>query len=188
MGYIDWEEFERNQAQLATNAYGRRDGAKSGRGGRALLGGLLVCRRCGRRLGVVYTGRSNSPVYRCDRGNTALGVPRCMMFGGAAAQGVAEAANARAVAAVQAEKAIRKADADRRARGLFAVSGRRGVGSSGRGACSACRNVPTPATLTLDGKRGYAIAGSAVLSSREVPSPTPIGRGFAMKCAHNSPG
>ena len=30
VGYIDWEEFERNQAQLATNAYGRRDGAKSG--------------------------------------------------------------------------------------------------------------------------------------------------------------
>jgi len=41
-GYIDWEEFERNQTQLAANAYGRKDGAKSGRGGRALLGGLHV--------------------------------------------------------------------------------------------------------------------------------------------------
>src|SRR5579859_4933201 len=81
-GYIDWEEFERNQTQLAANAYGRKDGAKSGRGGRALLGGLLACGRCGRRLGVVYTGRSSQPVYRCDRGNTALGAPRCMMFGG----------------------------------------------------------------------------------------------------------
>jgi DNA invertase Pin-like site-specific DNA recombinase len=81
-GYIDWDEFERNQKQLAANAYGRRDGAKSGRGGRSLLAGLLVCRRCGRRLSVVYTGRSNQPVYRCDRGNTALGVRRCMMFGG----------------------------------------------------------------------------------------------------------
>ena len=80
--YIDWEEFERNQTQLAANAYGRKDGAKSGRGGRALLGGLLVCGRCGRRLNVVYTGRSSQPVYRCDRGNTALGSPRCMMFGG----------------------------------------------------------------------------------------------------------
>ena len=81
-GYIDWEEFERNQKQLAANAYGRKDGAKSGRGGRALLGGLLVCGRCGRRMCVVYTGRSNQPVYRCDRGNTAIGAPRCMMFGG----------------------------------------------------------------------------------------------------------
>ena len=81
-GYIDWQEFERNQKQLAANAYGRKDGAKSGRGGRALLAGLLVCRRCGRRLSVVYTGRYSTPVYRCDRGNTALGVRRCMMFGG----------------------------------------------------------------------------------------------------------
>ena len=31
---------------------------------------------------VVYTGRSDQPVYRCDRGNTAIGAPRCMMFGG----------------------------------------------------------------------------------------------------------
>jgi DNA invertase Pin-like site-specific DNA recombinase len=81
-GYIEWEEFERNQKQLAANAYGRKDGAKSGRGGRALLGGLLVCRRCGRRLSVFYSGRYSSPIYRCDRGNTMLGVPRCMMFGG----------------------------------------------------------------------------------------------------------
>ena len=51
-GYIDWAEFERNQKQLAANAYRRKDGAKSGRGGRALLVGLLTCGRCGRRLTV----------------------------------------------------------------------------------------------------------------------------------------
>ena len=58
--------------QLAANAYGRKDGAKSGRGGCALFGGLLAC---GRAAGgcVVYTGRSNQPVYRCTRGNTAIG-------------------------------------------------------------------------------------------------------------------
>ena len=81
-GYIGWEEFERNQKQLAANAYGHRDGVKSGRGGRALLAGLLVCGRCGRRLNVVYAGRSNQPVYRCDRGIAAVGARRCMMFGG----------------------------------------------------------------------------------------------------------
>ena len=81
-GYIDWGEFERNQKQLAANAYGHRDGAKSGRGGRALLAGLLVCGRCGRRLNVVYAGRSSQPVYRCDRGIAAVGARRCMMFGG----------------------------------------------------------------------------------------------------------
>jgi recombinase len=43
-GYIEWAEFERNQTVLA----------KSGRGRRALLAGLLTCGRCGRRLPVVY--------------------------------------------------------------------------------------------------------------------------------------
>ena len=82
-GYIDWAEFERNQTQLAANAYGRIGGVKSGRGGRALLVGLLMCRRCGRRLSVVYTGRGQAwPVYRCDRPNLMLGLQRCMTFGG----------------------------------------------------------------------------------------------------------
>ncbi|MGA2794540.1 MAG: recombinase family protein, partial [Roseiarcus sp.] len=81
-GYIDWPEFERNQKQLASNAYRRKDGAKSGRGGRSLLAGLLVCGRCGRRLTVNYSGRSAQPVYRCDRASVMLGQRRCMMFGG----------------------------------------------------------------------------------------------------------
>ena len=56
-GYIDWAEFERNQKQLAGNAFGVLGGPKSGRGGRALLAGLLSCGRCGRRLVVSYSGR-----------------------------------------------------------------------------------------------------------------------------------
>ena len=82
-GYIDWAEFERNQKQLAVNAYGKLGGAKSGRGGRALLAGLLSCGRCGRRLMVSYSGRPpGQPVYRCDRPNLTLGLPRCFTFGG----------------------------------------------------------------------------------------------------------
>ncbi len=82
-GYIGWAEYERNQAALAANAYGKRGGAKSGRGGRALLAGLIGCGRCGRRLPVVYAGRGTPrPVYRCDRPNLMLGLPRCLGFGG----------------------------------------------------------------------------------------------------------
>jgi hypothetical protein len=82
--YIEWAEFERNQRQLAANAYGKAAGeAKSGRGGRALLIGLLSCGRCGRRLSVIYAGRApGQPVYRCDRPNQTLGRPRCLSFGG----------------------------------------------------------------------------------------------------------
>jgi len=82
-GYIDWAEFERNQTQLAANAYGSVGGAKSGRGGRALLAGLITCGRCGRHLAVVYAGRPpGRPVYRCDGPNLMLGRSRCLGFGG----------------------------------------------------------------------------------------------------------
>jgi len=84
-GYIDWAEFERNRKQLAVNNYAKVGGVKSGRGGRALLAGVLCCGRCGRRLMVTYSGSGRSPgqpVYRCNRPNGMLGSPRCLTFGG----------------------------------------------------------------------------------------------------------
>ena len=81
--YIDWAEFERNQKQLAVNNFAKVGGTKSGRGGRALLAGLLSCGRCGRRLVVSYSGRPPGQiVYRCERPNQTLGLPRCFTFGG----------------------------------------------------------------------------------------------------------
>src|SRR3569833_3037861 len=66
----------------AANAYGKAAGAaKSGRGGRALLPGLLLCGDCGRRLVVAYSGHYSQPVYRCERPNQMLARPRCMSFG-----------------------------------------------------------------------------------------------------------
>ncbi len=56
-GYISWEQYERNQAMIAANAHMKsRMEPKAGRGGKALLAGLLRCRRCGRMLYVSYTG------------------------------------------------------------------------------------------------------------------------------------
>ncbi|MDE4618005.1 recombinase family protein [Sinorhizobium meliloti] len=81
-GYISWEEYERNQQQLALNNYGRSGGIKSGRGGKSLLSGLLTCGQCGRRLSVAYTGNPQNPVYRCYKQNLMMGLPRCMTFGG----------------------------------------------------------------------------------------------------------
>jgi hypothetical protein len=52
-GYIDWAEFEHNQKQLALNNYAKVGGAKSGRGGRALLAG---CHPADRRRG--FRGRA----------------------------------------------------------------------------------------------------------------------------------
>jgi Recombinase len=82
-GYIGWAEYERNHRQLALNNYGGTGGVKSGRGGKALLSEIMTCRRCGRRLSVAYTGNPQSrPVYRCDKPNLMMGLPRCMTFGG----------------------------------------------------------------------------------------------------------
>src|SRR3954453_7975749 len=51
---------------------------RAGAAGRA-----LSCGRCGRRLMVSYSGRPpGQPVYRCDRPNLMLGLPRCFTFGG----------------------------------------------------------------------------------------------------------
>ncbi len=80
-GYIDFDEFERNQKLLAANAYGKAGGVKSGRGGRALLPGLLLCGGCGCRLVVAYSGHYSSPIYRCERPHQMLGRPRCLTFG-----------------------------------------------------------------------------------------------------------
>ena len=117
-GYISWAEYERNQALLAGNAYGRVGDTKSGRGGRALLAGLICCARCGRRLNVVYTGRYPRPVYRCDRPNLQLGQQRCFGFGG---KRIDEAIAGR-------DAAGRCADGDRGGRGGRAHAERRGPG------------------------------------------------------------
>jgi excisionase family DNA binding protein len=106
-GYIDWTEFERNQKQLAANAYGKAGGAKSGRGGRALLAGLLVCGRCGRRLSIAYRGLPpGQPVYRCERLNQMLGQPRCVVFGGTRVDAAIAGELLRAVAPMAIEAAL----------------------------------------------------------------------------------
>jgi excisionase family DNA binding protein len=120
-GYIGWEDYERNQKQLALNNYGRAGGIKSGRGGKALLSGIMTCRRCGRRLSVAYTGNPQSrPVYRCDKPNLMMGLPRCMTFGGprvdaAVARELLRAVEPMAIeAAFEAERMHRKRQEDQR--------------------------------------------------------------------------
>jgi hypothetical protein len=106
-GYIDWAEFERNQKQLAANTYGWMGGVKSGRGGRALLAGLLSCARCGRRLTVSYSGSTpGQRVYRCDRPNLMLGQPRCLTFGGSRVEGALARELLRAVEPMAVEAAL----------------------------------------------------------------------------------
>ena len=82
-GYITWAEFERNQTMLEENAHMKRRAArKSGRGGRALLTGLLRCARCGRMLHIFYGSRAgHAHRYQC-RGGNADGSKSCLGVGG----------------------------------------------------------------------------------------------------------
>ena len=78
-GYIDWEEFVANQARLAGNV-ARYDTGQSGvaRRGKALLQGIVICGRCGRRMGVRYSGpHGDYPVYHCSADLAGAGQPRC---------------------------------------------------------------------------------------------------------------
>lgn len=78
--YISWEQFERAGKMLLKNAQKRGAGGAP-RGGAALLGGIIWCRRCGHRLRVGYSGtRSNLARYTCDDEHGRSGGPRCISF------------------------------------------------------------------------------------------------------------
>ena len=84
-GYISWEDYQTNLRTIANNAQ-MQAGMVQGsvRRGQALLGGLLRCGHCGRRLHVAYSGtRGDCVRYDC-RGNLINhGSPeRCISFGG----------------------------------------------------------------------------------------------------------
>ncbi len=79
-GYITWQEFERAEAMLASNAQAR-GGHGVARGGGALFAGLVFCRRCGVRMGTGYSGKSPHGRYQCDAAHLRRGAARCISFG-----------------------------------------------------------------------------------------------------------
>lgn len=111
-GYVTWEDFERNQERLRRNAYRNPAGnAKAGRGGSALLSGLLRCRRCGRMLYVLYTGHTvRRPRYVCRRGHQAHGTAPCISFGASRPDDLIATEVQQAVAPVAVEAAIAAMD------------------------------------------------------------------------------
>jgi len=75
-GYIGWEEFMTNQKRFADNVNDSLAGHRGvPRKGAALLQGIAVCGRCGRRMSVRYSGpHADYPVYCCraDKDQTAV--------------------------------------------------------------------------------------------------------------------
>ena len=86
-GYISLERFEENQRRLAANAAAHGDERRAGppREGPALLQGLVVCARCGKRMTVGYHQRCNGTLvvdYACQRDAIATGTRPCQSFCG----------------------------------------------------------------------------------------------------------
>jgi DNA invertase Pin-like site-specific DNA recombinase len=119
-GYVSWATYERNHVTLAENAHmKKRMARKAGRGGRALLAGLLRCRRCGRMLHVTYGGiGGHVQRYMCRGAHINHGESWCISFGGLRpdqfiASIVLEAVQPKAVdAALQAAERVAKEQDD----------------------------------------------------------------------------
>src|ERR1700731_1836079 len=78
-GYISWEEFMANQRRLADNVNHYEAGhAGAPRRGAALLQGIAICGRCGRRMSLRYTGpNADYPVYCCRSDRDQQGSVLC---------------------------------------------------------------------------------------------------------------
>jgi len=67
--YIDWDEFCKHQTMLEKNQTNKEAMLLGGpaRDGLALLHGLLICHKCGRRISVKYKGNGGIyPTYECN--------------------------------------------------------------------------------------------------------------------------
>ena len=85
-GYIDWDTYETNQKLLLGNATAHGDDRAAGpaREGTALLQGLAICGRCGRRMTVRYHTRRGVeiPDYQCMNRCIQDGAQRCQSVPG----------------------------------------------------------------------------------------------------------
>ena len=65
--YISWEEFMANEHKLTDNENAPRHPGQRGaaRTGHALLQGLVLCGKCGRKMHVYYSGQFACAHYRC---------------------------------------------------------------------------------------------------------------------------
>jgi DNA invertase Pin-like site-specific DNA recombinase len=82
--YLTWEQYERNLARLAANQ-ARASTQGVVRNGAALLAGLVVCARCGVRLGVHYQQSHGRPIpftYDCAHRRNHYGEALCQHVAG----------------------------------------------------------------------------------------------------------
>ena len=154
-GYIAWDGYERNQAVIADNRTRQPDARGAVRSGAALLGGLLRCGACGRKLAVHYGGKGGRVVrYDYRRGNAYHGVAPCIAFGG-----------------LRVDRAVGQAVVDA-LRPLGVEAALQALEQRGREAGELVRQ----AELALEAARYRSRAGAAAAGERATPQPPRGGR------------
>jgi len=82
-GYITWKQFLRNRQRLDDNRTSRAEDRRGpAREGTALLQGIVLCGRCGRRMTIRYLQDGLTPVYRCAQAYHQFGEPTCQSIRG----------------------------------------------------------------------------------------------------------
>ncbi|RLC08425.1 MAG: recombinase family protein [Deltaproteobacteria bacterium] len=124
-GYISWDEYQSNQRILTANAQAySSDRHTPPREGPALLQGIIMCGRCGKRMTVRYHQRRGqlTPEYICQRDKIEHGQSKnCQLVPGAAIDqsigqmlvGMVNSKNIDVAVAVQRELQNRLDEADR---------------------------------------------------------------------------
>lgn len=77
--YITWEQYERNQRQLAANAI---EGIGVPRQGSSLLSGIIFCGRCGSRMSTRYSTSGSKLSYICGKMMVTYGDKLCQSLVG----------------------------------------------------------------------------------------------------------
>jgi DNA invertase Pin-like site-specific DNA recombinase len=82
-GYLPWEQFLRNRERLDDNRTFRPEERRGAvRAGAALLQGIVLCGRCGRRMSVRYLADGMRPGYECNEVHAHLAGPTCQSIRG----------------------------------------------------------------------------------------------------------
>src|SRR3954470_12568466 len=79
--YLSFDAYLANRRQLRDNLAGfERESRGAARNGAALLHGLVVCGRCGSRMGVSYGRGDRHRRYECRRAQAEYAAPVCQSF------------------------------------------------------------------------------------------------------------
>jgi DNA invertase Pin-like site-specific DNA recombinase len=81
--YITWGRFQENQQHLIDNCTSQHQDHRGAiREGAALLQGLVLCGRCGRRMTIRYMDDGKIPLYECNQLHKNLGEKTCQSLRG----------------------------------------------------------------------------------------------------------